>query len=96
MFMFLWKKQNGAKNTARTMFCFRYNITENCKIEKIKFKKKKKITVCHVTTVAIWRKGNLACLEITMALRCQCFLLHFRVSFLFQCFLPICPDNLGM
>ena len=42
MFIFLWKKQNGAKNTARTMFCFRYNITENCKIEKIKFKKKKK------------------------------------------------------
>lgn len=42
MFIFLWKKQNGAKNTARTMFCFRYNITENCKIEKIKFKKRKK------------------------------------------------------
>ena len=55
MFIFLWKKQNGAKNTARTMFCFRYNITENCKIEKIKFKKKKKRLRC--VMLLLWQFG---------------------------------------
>ena len=54
MFIFLWKKQNGAKNTARTMFCFRYNITENCKIEKIKFKKKKRL---RCVMLLLWQFG---------------------------------------